>query len=61
MPLVLSADLQKFFKIAFFKKFFQDHYQSVKSLDPDHDQCYVGPYLCPNYLQTLSADDKKCH
>ena len=27
-------------------------------LDPDQDQCCVGPDLIPNCLQTLSVDDK---
>ena len=26
--------------------------------DPDHDECFVGPDLGPNYLQRLLADDK---
>ena len=28
------------------------------SLDPDQARRYVGPYLGPNCLQRLSADDK---
>ena len=36
----------------FFKKFFHEY---SHSLDPDH---YVGPDLCTNCLQRLSADDK---
>ena len=27
-------------------------------LDPDQDQHYVGPDLCPNCLQRLSVDNK---
>ena len=48
------ADL--FFKIDFFEKFFQEHHQSVKQLDPDLDRHYVGSDLGPNCLQQLSAD-----
>ena len=56
--------LQTFFfkiKINRFEKFFQEHYQSVKMLDPDQDQLNVGPDLGPNCLQRLSADDKSRH
>ena len=42
-----------FFKINFFIKFFQEHYQSVTCLDPDEDQHTVGPDLGPNSLQRL--------
>ena len=45
--------LLNFFKINFFEKFFQEHYQSVSNaLDPD---------LGPNCMQRLSADDKVRH
>ena len=40
-----------FFIISFFKKFFQEHYQSFNGLNTDQD-------LGPNCLQRLSADDK---
>ena len=30
-----------------------------KGLDPDQDRRSVGPYLGPNCLQTLSADDTR--
>ena len=45
--------------IFFFKKFFQEHYQSTRGsngLDPDQDQ-QSGPDLGPNCLQRLLADD----
>ena len=45
--LMSSAD---FFKINFFEKFFQEHYQSIKQ--------NVGPDLDINCLQRLSAEDK---
>ena len=51
--------LLTFFKNKFFKKFFQEHYQSV-SLVPDQDRRSVGPDLGPYCLQRLSADDKSC-
>ena len=46
-----------YFKINFFEKNFQQYHQSVKQLDPDQARRFVGPYLRPNYLQRLSADD----
>ena len=30
-------------------------------LDPDQERPSVGPDLCPNGLQRLSANDKICH
>ena len=52
--------LLTFFKINFFKKFFQEHHQYVKQLDIDQDDCHcdVGPNLGPKLLQKLSADEK---
>ena len=44
-----------FFKINFFKKIFQEHYQSVKEFDTDQDRHTVGPDLGLNCLQRLSA------
>ena len=56
MLMLPSAD---FFKNSFFQKIlFQEHYQSVKQLDPDQDRHFVGPDLGPNCLQRLSADGK---
>ena len=46
------------FKMDFFKKFFSGTLPESNSLDPDQDSRSVGPDLGPNYLQTLSADDK---
>ena len=37
--------------------FFQEYHQSVKQLDPDQAQHFVGLDLIPNCLQRLSADD----
>ena len=34
--------LLTFFKINFFKRFFQEHYQNVNSLDSDQDKWSVG-------------------
>ena len=31
---------------------------ATNSMDPDQDQCFVGPVLGPTCLQWLSADDK---
>ena len=58
-----------FFKINFFKKFFQEHRVS-NGLNLDQDRHFVGRDLGPNCLQRLSADVKiaaskervkKCH
>ena len=46
-----------FFKINFFKTFFQKYHESVKSLVLDQAQRLVGPDLGPNALQMLSAED----
>ena len=40
--------------------FFQEHYPSGNSLDPDQDRHSVDPDLGTNCLQRLSADDKSC-
>ena len=52
MLLLSSAD---FFKINFFEKFFQEHYQGVKQFGHS-----VGPDMGSNCLQRLSTDDKNC-
>ena len=41
-------------KVNFFKKVFQEHYQSAKKITRVR---YVSPDLGPNCLQGLSADD----
>ena len=46
-----------FFKINFFKTFFQKYHQRVKGLVVDQAQRFVGPDLGPNALQMLSAED----
>ena len=57
---MLFCHLLIFFKINFFKKFFQEYHQSVSnSLDPDQGQHFVGPDLGPNCLQRLLADDTR--
>ena len=52
-PLVCCR-LLIFLKINFFKKFVQEHFQSVKRLDSDQARHYVGPDLGPNCLYRLS-------
>ena len=42
----------------FFKISFRNTIRMSNSLDPDQAQHFVGPYLGPNCLQMLSADDK---
>ena len=58
--LYLSADL---INIPFFKIFFQKYYQCqtvwIQISTNRMDRYFVGPDLCPNCLQSLSADDKK--
>ena len=49
-------DAMSYDNISFFKKFFQEHYQMSNGLDPDQEQCSVGPDLGTNCLQSLSAD-----
>ena len=46
---MISCRLLTFFKINFFKKIFQEHYQSVKQF---------GSRSGPNCLQRSAADDK---
>ena len=50
------------FKIDFFKKkIFQEHYQSVKSLDPGQDRRAVGPYLDPKlFAKVISLTIWNC-
>ena len=58
MLLLKSAD---FFKIDFFKIFFQEHYQSVKQFGSRSGPTSVGPDLAPKcfkgYLQTTNVTD----
>ena len=53
----LLCRLLIFFKINFFKTFFQKYHQIVKHLDPEQAGHVVRPDLGPNCLQRLSADD----
>ena len=48
-----------FFKIYFFKIFFQKHYQNVKRFHPHQVRCYARPDLGPNLfaLQRVSSND----
>ena len=48
----LCCHLLIFFKINFFKNM----YQVSDSLDIDQARRFVGPVLCPSFLQMLSAD-----
>ena len=51
--------LMTFFKINLFKKFFQEHYQSVKRFESNQDRHCVGPDLGPNCLQTTKVATSK--
>ena len=53
--LMLFCHLLIFFKINFFKKFFQEYHMS-NSLDPDKARHFVGPHLGPTCLQRLPSD-----
>ena len=58
-----SLPTGKFFMVCYhlliFKKKTHSEIPSVtKSLDPDHAWQFVMPYLGPNCLQSLSAEDK---
>ena len=48
MLLLSSADF--FSKLPCSKNSFEDTIRVSNSLDPDQDQCFVGPDLGPNYL-----------
>ena len=50
MLLLPASGVVFFFKINFFKKFFQSN-----GLDPDLDRHFVGPDLGPNCLQKLKV------
>ena len=54
--LLLFADLKK--KITFSKNSYRNTFRVLNGLNPDQDRHSVGPCLGPNFLQTLSADDK---
>ena len=47
-----------FYKINYFKTFFQETMIVSNDLDADQDRRSVGPDLDPNCLSRLSADDK---
>ena len=49
-----------FFKIYFFKIFFQKHYQNVKQFCLHQDRCFARPDLGPNLfvLQRVSSNNK---
>ena len=50
-----------FFKLTFSRKSFRNKIRVSNGLDPDKARHFVGPYLGPNCLQRLSADDNSCH
>ena len=55
---MLFWHLQVFFKSTFSKNSFRNTVRVSNSLDPDKAGCSVGPDLCANCLQRLSADNK---
>ena len=59
MPLLSSAAL--FSKLFFSKDHSSNSIRMSIILDPDQDRHSVGPDLCPNCFQWLSADDKSRH
>ena len=56
---MLFCCLLIFFKINFFENSFRNTTRVSNSLDPDETRHFAGPqpYLGPNYLKKLSADD----
>ena len=48
-----------FFKINFAKKPFSNTIRVPNGFDQDPNYGFVGPYLSPNCLQRLTADDKR--
>ena len=55
----ICCRLLTFFKINVFKKFYQEHYSSIKQLGSRSGPMFhVGPDLGPNCLQRISAEDK---
>ena len=60
---MLSLSSADFFKINFFKKFFQEHYQSVKRFGSGSGQHSVGPDLgqniCKDYQQKTKVAANK--
>ena len=48
-------------KLIFSKNSFSNTIPVSNNLDPDQDRHTVGPDLCPNCLQRLSADNKSPH
>ena len=71
MYFILYLSSAAFFKTHLFKKFFQEHYQSVKRLDPDQDLdpgqdrhfvgCDLGQTVCKGFSrwQNSSPTRKK--
>ena len=55
----LCCHLLTFLKPTFSQNSLRNIIRVSNGLDPDQDRCFVGPDLGPNYLQRLSADDKK--
>ena len=49
------------FKIRFFEQYFRNTIRVSNTLDPDQARHFVGPYLGPNCLQMLSADNTGKH
>ena len=52
--------LLTFFEIYFFKKFFQEHYKSVKWFGSRSGPTFCWSWSGSNCLQRLSADNKSC-
>ena len=54
---MLFCHLLIFLEINIFEKKIRNAIRVSSILDTDQAQCFVGPYLDPNCLQRLSADD----
>ena len=55
--LCLLCRLLIFSKSTFLKNSVRNNIRVSNSLDPDQARYFVGPYLGPNCLEKLSADD----
>ena len=54
---IIFCRLQIFVKLNFLNTSFMNNIRVSNGLDPDEDRHSVGPDLCSNCLQRLSADD----
>ena len=56
--MLLLSSTDYFSNLTFSDNSFRNTIRVSNNLDPDQERHNVGPYLGPNYLQKLSADNK---